>query len=151
MTDPVELALKDAPPLKGIQIWLEDDYLQVEVGHYPDGSDRREHTYARRVYADEGGPAMLTLLREFAASIATGVPALPVWERGATIPGYRGSGTELRAAATGPTESICRSCGWERRSKGNHRGAAAFPARRCAGTIRSPVQGGHDRRHCRED
>lgn len=90
MKGSITIDVKDAHPLKNIRIWLGEDYLQVEAGHYLDDDDKRTNTYARRVYADEGGAALLALLQELADNIASGhALTLPVWGRGETVPGYR--------------------------------------------------------------
>ena len=73
------------------QVWIGDGgaYLQVEAGHYPNGmNERRLETYGRRVYADEGGAAVVRLLEDLAV-LESGKITLPVWERGAQIEGAR--------------------------------------------------------------
>ena len=86
-----ELEIKDSPPFKGIMVvFRQGECLQVELGHYPDGCKQRVNTHGRRVYVDAGGPALVELLAQLAADIEAGtVPKLPVWGRGAKIPGYR--------------------------------------------------------------
>ncbi len=83
------IGVDDDPPFTK-EIWLGDGgaYIQVEVGHYPDGSDKRSETYARRVYADDGGPAVIRLL-EALANISVDKITLPVWKLGAIIAGAR--------------------------------------------------------------
>ena len=91
VSDCVELEMKETPPFKGIRVvFRRGEWLQVEVGYYPDGREQRLGTHGRRVYVDAAGPALVELLAELAADIEAGaVPKLPVWERGALIPGYR--------------------------------------------------------------
>ncbi len=82
------IELGDTPPFKRVCLQLDDGFMQAEAGHYPDNTGRRLATYAKRVYADEGGEAVLALLDDL-ADMLSGGSLLPLWERGEYIPGYK--------------------------------------------------------------
>lgn len=84
-----QIDVVSVPGIRRVKLWIGNNYLQVELGYFPNKSGKSRLTHAKRVYTDAGVDAIFDLLRDLADIQGGGKIKLPVWKLGETVPGWR--------------------------------------------------------------